>query len=72
MSDRERYGVPFHAIFDADGQALIESKSFVGNIGQPSRFEKRDHFTKMLRETRKNLTLAEIKRIVQALEDERI
>jgi hypothetical protein len=69
VHNREHFGVPFHTIFDADEQLIIDSESPVGNIGHPSTFEGRLHVTKMLRETRKNLTEADIEQIVKTLEE---
>jgi hypothetical protein len=68
-SKREHYGVPFHAIFDAQERLLIDSESPAGNIGHPSNFEGRRHLTRMLRETRNILTEAEINQLVSTLED---
>ncbi|MEX2137857.1 MAG: M56 family metallopeptidase [Pirellulales bacterium] len=69
VSNREHFGVPFHTIFEANERLLIDSESSVGNIGHPSSYEGRRHLTKMLHETRKNLTEAEIKQIVGTLDD---
>jgi hypothetical protein len=69
VSNREHFGVPFHAIFDARGQLLIDSESPVGNIGHPSSFEGRRHLTKMLGETRQKLTESKVEQIVGTLED---
>jgi hypothetical protein len=69
VSNREHFGAPFHTIFDADEQLLIDSESPVGNIGHPSSFEGRRHLAKMLRETSKNLTDADIEQIVKTLEE---
>ena len=69
VSNRENFGVPFHTIFDANQRLLIDSESPVGNIGHPSSFEGRRHLTRMLQETHKNLTAADIEQIVATLED---
>jgi hypothetical protein len=69
VSNREHFGVPFHTIFDANERLLIDSESSVGNIGHPSSFEGRRHLTRMLRETRKSLTEADIDQIIATLAD---
>ena len=69
VSNRERFGIPFHTIFAADQRLLIDSESPVGNIGHPSSFEGRRHLATMLRETRKSLTEADVKQIVATLQD---
>ena len=69
VSGRKHFGVPFHTIFDDNERLLIDSESPVGNIGHPSSVEGRRHLSKMLRETRKNLTEAEIKQLIDSLED---
>ena len=66
-SQRKNFGVPFHAIYDDNAQLLIDSESPVGNIGNPSGFEGRKHMKKMLLETRKKLTEAEVQKIVDSL-----
>lgn len=68
-NNRGESGFPFHAIIDANGQALIDSDSRVGNIGDnPATFEGRRHLTKMLSQTSTHLTPREIKLLVQTLE----
>jgi hypothetical protein len=69
ISNRENYGVPFHTIFESDERLLIDSEAPDGNIGHPSSFEGRLHLKKMLNETRQKLTEAEIKQLVETLED---
>ncbi|HEX2475493.1 MAG TPA: thioredoxin family protein, partial [Lacipirellulaceae bacterium] len=44
----QRYGVPFHAIFDPSGELVIDSAGRLGNIGHPSDLEGRKHLRKML------------------------
>lgn len=66
-SNREQHGIPFYTIFDADERPLINSESPVGNIGHPSSFEGRRYLTKMLDQTRRKLTKAEIDQIVGTL-----
>jgi hypothetical protein len=69
LTRREGQGVPFHAIFDADGRLLITSESPLGNIGCPSGFEGKRHLRKMLVKTRKKLTDPQIDQIVDSLSD---
>ncbi|MGZ0165154.1 MAG: M56 family metallopeptidase [Planctomycetales bacterium] len=68
VSDREHFGVPFHAIFDADQKLLIDSDGPTGNIGHPSGFEGLNHVEKMLDESRTNLSDAQIRQVVTTLE----
>jgi CheY-like chemotaxis protein len=69
VSDRERFGVPFHAIFDAEEKLIIDSEGPSGNIGHPSSFEGRLPLTKMLSETRTNLSSTQVKQIVATLDE---
>ncbi len=69
VSNRERFGVPFHAIFDADEKLLIDSEGRTGNIGHPGSFEGLRHLRKMLAETRATLTDDELDSIVKSLEN---
>lgn len=69
VGDRENFGVPFHAIFAADGRLLVDSESPVGNIGHPSSFEGRRHLAKMLHGTRKKLMKSDVDQIVRSLLD---
>ncbi len=62
-------GVPFHAIFAAEGKMLITSESPLGNIGHPSGFEGKKHLRKMLLATRSRLTEQQIDEIVNTLDD---
>jgi hypothetical protein len=68
LSDRDDFSIPFHAIFDDQGQLLIDSEGPTGNIGHPSGFEGRMHLKKMLTETKTNLIQVEIDEIVSTLE----
>ena len=43
LTEGKNLGIPFHAIFDADGNKIIDSQSPLGNIGSPSGFEGRRH-----------------------------
>jgi hypothetical protein len=67
-SDRDHFGVPFHTIFAADETVLIDSEGPIGNIGHPASSEGRLHLRKMLTQTKRNLTDAEIEQIVSTLE----
>lgn len=62
-------GVPFHAMFAADGTRIVDSESPAGNVGHPAGIEGKKHLRKMLLETRQRLTDAEIDRIVASLDD---
>ncbi len=65
----KHHGVPFHAIFDADGKMLIDSACPMGNIGHPDGFEGKKHLRKMLMTTRKKITPEEVEAVVETLED---
>ncbi len=65
----ENFGVPFHAIFDADGKMLITSESVLGNIGSPSGYEGKKHLRKMLTETRGQLSDKQVDEILSSLDD---
>jgi|GEM_PF-858361 len=67
VSDREHFGIPFHAIFDAQETLLIDSEGPTGNIGFPSGIEGQRHLRKMLSETKTNLTASEIDEIVSTV-----
>lgn len=64
-----QHGVPFHVIFDANQEVLVDSEGPLGNIGHPSGFEGKAHVRKMLLETRRRLTDAEINQIVDSLDE---
>lgn len=65
----EHYGIPFHAIFDEDGEMLIDSAGPLGNIGCPGGFEGTQHLRKMLLQSRQNLTDDEIDQLVESIPD---
>jgi len=69
VSNRRNFGVPFHAIFNADEELLVDSESPVGNIGYPSNYEGRRHVTKMLSDTRSDLLPEQIEQIVDTLNE---
>lgn len=56
-------GVPWMVILDSSGKTLASSVGPQGNIGYPYQPEEVDHFLSMLRETRRNLTDAELETI---------
>lgn len=64
-----QHGIPFHAIFDVDGEMLIDSAGPLGNIGHPSGYEGKKYLRKMLLETRQRLTDAAIDQLVDSLSD---
>jgi hypothetical protein len=64
-----QHGVPFHAIFDPSGTLLVDSAGPLGNIGHPSDVEGKKHLRKMLLETRRSLTDAEIDQLVESVGD---
>jgi hypothetical protein len=61
----QEVGIPFHAIFDASGKMLVDSNGPLGNIGHGGGIDGRKHLKKMLLGTRKNITDAEIQRVVE-------
>lgn len=69
ITDGKSMGIPFHAMFAADGTRIIDSDSTAGNIGHPASIEGKKHLRKMLLETRQRLTDAEIDQIVASLDD---
>jgi hypothetical protein len=69
LTHGESHGVPFHAIFEVSGVMLVNSASPTGNIGHPSGFEGQKQLRKMLLESRRNLTDAEIDQLVESVGD---
>lgn len=67
LTQGKSYGVPFHAIFDSDGELLIDSAGPLGNIGSVGGFEGKKHLRKMLLQTRHNLTDEEIDQLVDSV-----
>ncbi|MEM8678262.1 MAG: thioredoxin family protein [Planctomycetota bacterium] len=66
--DSERsHGIPFFAIFSANGDMLEESVGPTGNIGYPAGFEGKQRLREMLVATRKRLTDEEIDRLIDSL-----
>ena len=64
-------GIPFHAIYDADGNRIIDSDGPEGNIGYPSADEPEGmkHFKRMLDTTRAKLTEAQVEHLIESLVD---
>jgi hypothetical protein len=62
-------GVPFHAMLSADGQVLVSSKGPQGNIGMPDSTDSR-HFRMMLEAARRNMTLAEVDKLIESLKED--
>lgn len=69
LTQDRRHGVPFHAIFDADGRLIVDSAGPLGNIGYPAGSEGKQHLRNMLLETRSNLTDEEIDRLIASLDE---
>ncbi|MEQ1903912.1 MAG: thioredoxin family protein, partial [Pirellulaceae bacterium] len=62
-------GVPFHAIYDASESLLLNSSGVGGNIGFPSDSLGVNHLRKMLMSAKKNMTDAEIEKLIDSLKD---
>lgn len=62
-------GVPFHAIFDASENLLLNSSGVGGNIGFPSESLGINHLRKMLTSAKKNMTEAEIEKLIDSLNE---
>ncbi len=69
LTKGKHYGVPFHAIFNSDGEIVIDSAGPLGNIGHPGGFEGKKHLRKMLMASRKQLTDAEIDKMVESVKE---
>jgi uncharacterized GH25 family protein len=69
LTSGEEQGVPFHAIFEADGRMLIDSAGQLGNIGCPAGTEGKNHLRKMLLSTRRNLADHEVDQLVNSVGD---
>ncbi len=61
------HGIPWYVITEPDGSILTNSAGPLGNIGMPSVVEDFRHFRKMLEETAKRLSVAEIDELIQSL-----
>ncbi|WP_146395982.1 thioredoxin family protein [Pseudobythopirellula maris] len=62
-----QHGIPFHAIFGAGGELLVDSEGPLGNIGSPDGFEGKNHLREMLLATRVRITDEEIDRLIDSL-----
>ncbi|WP_182867663.1 thioredoxin family protein [Rhodopirellula sp. JC639] len=62
-------GVPFHSMFDADGNLITDSYGPIGNIGSMSGVEGKRHFRTMLDAACVNITPDEIERLIESLDD---
>ena len=62
-------GIPWMAILDADGEKLATSNHFESgqNIGFPSSAQGREHFTKMLLDTRQTMTDEQLNEMIAGL-----
>jgi len=60
-------GVPWHAVLDADGAALVTATGPQGNIGYPVAPREIAHFMSMLRDTRGDLSDADLDVIQRVL-----
>jgi hypothetical protein len=60
-------GIPYHAITEPDGKVLITSKGPLGNIGMQSEVEDIRHLKRMLEQTAKRLSSAEIAALEESL-----
>ena len=65
---KDRGGIPWMAVLDADGKRLVTSDGPKGNIGCPIQPHEVDWFRSMLEQTRKRLTDAELDQVQQANE----
>ncbi|MEL6109035.1 MAG: hypothetical protein AAFU85_23760 [Planctomycetota bacterium] len=66
---RRGVGVPFHAMFDADGEMLADSYGLIGNVGAMSGVEGKRHFRKMLETACKRISAEEIKSLLESIAD---
>ncbi len=66
---RKSAGIPFHAIFAADGTEIIDSRGRLGNIGSPSGFEGKRHLRKMLEAGCQHLATEQIDELVASVND---
>jgi thioredoxin-related protein len=64
-------GIPWYAILDAEGKALITSDGPEGNIGHPLRPAEITHFIRMIKETSRNITSGQISTIENTLSQQK-
>ncbi|WP_430454247.1 M56 family metallopeptidase [Rhodopirellula europaea] len=69
LTDGNHVGIPFHAMFSADGTKIIDSKGPLGNIGSVSGFEGKQHLRKMMEASCKRISPSEIQSVISSLED---
>jgi beta-lactamase regulating signal transducer with metallopeptidase domain len=69
LSKDRLVGIPFHAMFDADQNLIIDSYGPLGNIGCISGYDGKQHFRKMLESARINLTDDEINELLDSIVD---
>ena len=62
------HGVPYSAIFDSNGERLVDSAGPVGNVGFPSGFQGKKQLRQMLLKSRTNLTDSEIERLIESID----
>ena len=62
-------GVPFHAMFDADGTMIVDSYGPIGNIGAIGGIEGKRHFRKMLETACRKITAQEIESLLESIAD---
>lgn len=62
-------GVPFHAMFDADGKMIVDSYGPIGNIGAVGGIEGKRHFRKMLETACRKITAQEIEALLDSIDD---
>ncbi|CAD75235.1 probable penicillin resistance regulatory protein [Rhodopirellula baltica SH 1] len=69
LTDGNHVGIPFHAMFFADGTKIIDSKGPLGNIGSVSGFEGKQHLRKMLEASCQRISPTEMQSVISSLED---
>lgn len=69
LTDGNHVGIPFHAMFSADGTKIIDSKGPLGNIGSVSGFEGKQHLRKMMEASCKRISPSEMQSVISSLED---
>ncbi|EMI54811.1 M56 family metallopeptidase [Rhodopirellula sallentina] len=66
LTDGKHVGIPYHAMFTADGTRVIDSNGPLGNIGSPSGFEGKQHLKEMLQASCKRISNSEIESIISS------
>ncbi|QDV44040.1 hypothetical protein Enr13x_39010 [Stieleria neptunia] len=69
LANGRRVGVPFHAIYDAEGGWITDSYGPIGNIGFMSGVEGKRHFREMLQAACRNITPEEVAALIESLDD---